>query len=357
MRSEPIALASGRSFGQVKPRNHLWSSSPTRCAFPRHAPMSLRAAILRSKRVDASPPLAATASESVEDGHIAGDGLDDQARLKRAGATFLVRRMSDPSSAAGEGSASPLAVNPFNSLEWWVSPMRVAFMHRFEGLRFSRPFKVESVCTGLGTEFFALKALGVPFTALAASDPKPTAQTWLQRQHPYISHMYNTMQGQSCKRGCLLHGDLCSAKLVQPDILVGGPPCQPYSDARPGRYTSARPEHHKLFPTIFDESPDSGGSFLNILKRLQPLGFVLEEVPGFSKMCRGEMISALDKFVERVKSFVRPDGRGPLFPGVVVVRQDGLPWLDLPRERLREGGRGRGQWRRTMCLFASSLRN
>ena len=176
--------------------------------------MSLRAAIVRNKRADASPPLAATASESAKDGHIAGDGLDDQAGRKRPAATFLVRRMPDPSSAAEEGSASPLGANPFTWVEWWVSPMRVALMHRFEGLQFSRPFKVESVCTGLGTEFFALNALGVPFTALAASDPKPAAQTWLHKHHPYISHMYNTMQGQSYKRGCLVHGDMCSAKLV-----------------------------------------------------------------------------------------------------------------------------------------------
>eukprot|EP00959_Pyramimonas_sp_CCMP1952_P356413 7464111-Pyramimonas_sp.AAC.1 len=82
-----------------------------------------------------------------------------------------------------------------------------------------------------------------------------------------------------------------------PDIVVGGPPCQPYSPNRQGRSTpDSAPHAHPDYGAIFDDGTSTNGSYIGVLRRKLPKVAVLEEVPGFM-IQNGSNASEFTKFV------------------------------------------------------------
>jgi hypothetical protein len=241
---------------------------------------------------------------------------------------FLVRRVSD-ASYQGEVVLKP---NPFSEVDWWAAPMRTAILHKLDGLRQLRPLRLLSVCSGFGCDVLGLRCLGFDFTVNSASDPKISSHILLQQQNAFIEHLYGSMREQALRQGCTWHGRACRAVAKSTDCLVGGPPCQPFSDARNGRYTSSRPEDHESYATLFGQGPGAD-SYLHSVAEHQPLGIILEEVVGFSKKPEDEHSSHLDRFIEQLKNIRITGSTEPSITGVAVLRLDGTPWLDVNRDR------------------------
>ncbi len=239
-----------------------------------------------------------------------------------------MKRVSNP----GYQGDSALKANPFPEADWWAAPMRTAILHKLDGLKKARPVRLVSGCSGFGTDSLALEVLGFDFIVTSCSDAKTCAQIVLRQQHRHIEHAYGSMRDQCLRHNCLWHGSACRAVPKVTDLYVGGPPCQPYSDARPGRYTHNRPEGHPLYSVLFATGPNAD-SFLSSVESLQPLGFIMEEVNGFSKKCDDEQHSQLDKFLGLVKGIRRTGSTEPLITGVSVLRLDGPPWLEVNRDR------------------------
>ncbi len=124
--------------------------------------MSLRAAVLRARAAD---PLSSggSSSSAFDDAWCEGgageakDGPEkvaeqqvatDQVIRDRTVATskFLMRRVSEPLLR----NDSILKANPFPEISWWADPLRTGILHKLEGLRMLRPFRILSTCSGFG---------------------------------------------------------------------------------------------------------------------------------------------------------------------------------------------------------------
>lgn len=289
--------------------------------------MSLKAAVARAKalRQLAEPPLQRTLEP-------AQDACPDDDQRSRSRPSYLVRRVSET-----EPLADLFGVSRYPSLNWWTRHVHNAVQHIHENsFKHIRPFQLRSVCTGLGTEIVAMKALGMKFAAVDCSDSKKWSQQFLKMHHGRnISHLYGNMADQIGKTNCVLHGQLCNnaPAFSKADCLVGGPPCQPYSQQRPGRYNVATcPSTHPGYSALF--GTESTG-YVDVLEAELPLGFVLEEVIGFGRVDPSSDKSAMERFIEIAKRIKKPGCDTPWFAGMVVIKLSANVWLEINRERHR----------------------
>jgi DNA (cytosine-5)-methyltransferase 1 len=80
---------------------------------------------------------------------------------------------------------------------------------------------------------------------------------------------------------------------LRPDIIIGGPPCQPFSKSAYWSSSSAQ--------GLADTRADCVRVFMSAISKLKPTCFLIENVPGF-------VTAAGVAFVERELDFLRADG-------------------------------------------------
>ncbi len=108
-----------------------------------------------------------------------------------------------------------------------------------------------------------------------------------------------------------------SADLVSPDVVIGGPPCQPYSVAAAQRFLRGDDRFKRTGHA--DES--RGGlfrEFYRIVAETSPKAFVLENVPGLLELDDGASIGAMVQDLEGL-------GYNVAVPSVVQAADFGVP--------------------------------
>ena len=183
---------------------------------------------------------------------------------------MLRRHISD--SPQHQWMACPL----WPGLRWWTEPvlnsMSVVIEARGrQGLR--RGLVIFSLCSGAGAEAWTCSAIGLPVDQLWACDTDAAARKFMMAYHkPRLTHLYHSMA--AFRRGsvagdCDVQGGYCvEQNTPTPDLLIGGPPCPPYSGFRHNR-AAVPPELHPDFDTIFGVGP---GSYLYIVEQYRPRG-------------------------------------------------------------------------------------
>ena len=71
------------------------------------------------------------------------------------------------------------------------------------------------------------------------------------------------------------------------DVIVGGPPCQGFSLTGPRKFDDPR---NKLYL-----------SFINLINKVRPKAFVVENVPGIKSLYNGEIFEEIIKRYEKTK--------------------------------------------------------
>lgn len=281
------------------------------------------------------------------------DPKDSGGEVRRV--PFLIRRLSEPPSPLGHARGDAFGATPFSSVMWWTDPLRNAVAKHAESLTLRRRIEMHSLCSGLATEAVAARALGLPIDCTNACELKEECRQFILRNFGQAvttsgmsrvpggaaMHIWRSMSEYVSGEGvCDVHGMHKAPQTrrkqepTRCDIMVGGPPCQPFTTLRANR-GSKLPENHRLYPAIFgDEFHGGDGSYLQCLRAKQPTVAILEEVPAFLHNKKNER-SEYDKFVQEVLAIQRPNGE-PLFqPGAIkCIRVNARTWLDLHRERL-----------------------
>jgi DNA (cytosine-5)-methyltransferase 1 len=111
------------------------------------------------------------------------------------------------------------------------------------------------------------------FKSVAASDIDPDACATFQRNFPDAAVVHGDLRTPSVKAALL-------EAATQADVVVGGPPCQAFSQVR---------NHVRL---IDDPKNSLYKEFVNIVGRVQPKAFMMENVTGIDQMGFREQITA-----------------------------------------------------------------
>eukprot|EP00971_Amphidinium_carterae_P347571 6489631-Amphidinium_carterae.2 len=246
----------------------------------------------------------------------------------------------------------------------WAEHLREAFTHgnRQRG-RQTRPLRLASHCSGMGTHNRALKDSGVAllstdlvtrvscinmlsitcsalkeggsrsrtlsapcvmspeetqlveFEEVLGTEPKKSAQEFCLR-NVNVTHLFDSISTVTANRGgkawCAVHKTLCIVPDVSIDLLCAGFPCAPYSKARAHRYEAGRWESgvQKALANEFQSTQNSWaahgefGVLLNLLtdvRRSRPRSLVLENVLGLRSAVGGDR-SPLDMLISELES-------------------------------------------------------
>ncbi|CAE7297676.1 unnamed protein product [Symbiodinium sp. CCMP2592] len=146
---------------------------------------------------------------------------------------------------------------------------------------------VVSACTGCAAEAWALKALGINFTMLAASDTNKNYRAFvLQNFGRKCQHMYDSMEMQMAAASdhdsspCLKCRDMgveCiheAASQVPVHLMVVGSPCDPFSVQRAKRFHEGQVKEHRDFYVTMK-------SLVSMFQVYQPQVAIVEQVKGF----------------------------------------------------------------------------
>lgn len=131
------------------------------------------------------------------------------------------------------------------------------------------PLRVGTDCSGIGTPLLALRALGIVFHHVFASEIDPQARRTLQANHP-ADIVYTDLRRRD------LHA------VPQVDVYIAGFPCQPFSLAGLQHGFMAHGGNGLLF---FD--------ILAYIKLKQPIIFILENVAGLLTVDGGQCFHAI----------------------------------------------------------------
>jgi site-specific DNA-cytosine methylase len=188
-----------------------------------------------------------------------------------------------------------------------------------------QPLQIVSLFTGACSEAAALQALGVPHNILVAADSKKFAVEFvLANLKDSISHMMTSVDDAIHGQGyCAVHDRVCEPKFPDNiDVLVAGPPCQPFSRQREfsGRTprTSKQCEGHPDYPLTMEFVPQA-------IKRFSPHVWVVEQVTNFGDTAaNGEPY--INTFVANV---IKAGFRG----GIEAIELQCQTWANIARNR------------------------
>ncbi|MBM3273309.1 DNA cytosine methyltransferase [Candidatus Kaiserbacteria bacterium] len=145
--------------------------------------------------------------------------------------------------------------------------------------------KAISLFTGIGGLDFGFEAAGYETRVALDFDPVACATIRLNRDWPVLEGpIAEISSGMILKTARLKPGEA--------DILIGGPPCQPFSKS--GYW--ARGNSRRLS----DPRADTLIEYLRVLRDMRPKTFLLENVPGLAYRGKSEGIEALKAGVEDI---------------------------------------------------------
>ncbi|MCP4242097.1 MAG: hypothetical protein GY772_16190, partial [bacterium] len=141
----------------------------------------------------------------------------------------------------------------------------------------------------MGTSSMTLKVLGWPHVHTASADPKQCAMDFMAGNRLLGEHHFGDVaslrrerkDGRCGPPQCLRHGMACpTTDPRQPDLVVLGFPCQPWSGQRVGRYSKAPPHTHREYNTA--------QAACEYVLRAKPRLALLENTRGFEGRARGD---------------------------------------------------------------------
>lgn len=245
--------------------------------------------------------------------------------VPRSGGTGNLQR-ADTRRGLGPGGAS-LDMVPTPDFtpgtDWWAVPLWHAILPMRNALPKlpHRTMLAESLFSGLLTESFSDRTLGMDVAIQMAVDKKDSSRKFIRRNSPTLPHLYKDAKAVASLdyRGCEICGKGCRGPQKQPDLLRLGPPCQPYTTSRckSGVGDMGTPREHSQWGTCFDIT-------LQYLNERKPRGFILEEVLGFGHQDKETQQPYVVLFQREVKEL-----------GYVsrVVELNGFEWSDVQRPR------------------------
>jgi hypothetical protein len=305
-----------------------------------------REAALREEESDTGSDLG---EKGLDDGH--DDGSSDTssaevpAALRAIGSSYALRRhLSEPDAATFFIPAE------FPECMWWARPVLNAVQGRASklGLRgLARPLQILSFCSGILSEVFAARALGIPCGATVACEIDEEAAKFSKHLHRgHIGHLFDSMsclEGTSIAGECFQHNGYCAqVQGLDFDVAIGGPECTPFSKLRRG---GCGPEEHpkfkSLFGNTFDEVqaglPVPGGSVIDVLTARRPKGFIFENVKDINSKTKQGLFSTttpLTALVDRIK-LINKSASDPssLYTAFEVFSMNSADWVTAPRPR------------------------
>jgi len=296
-----------------------------------HAPRSALAPV--GGRAQQLCPSVSGAGGSLADGGCSSDAEPGGVDVAHAGRRYLLRRLSEtdvapPDSGGGAGLLAPDTAT--SSIQWWSKPILDSLADNIDSSRATRRFNVHSVCSGVGAELFAIKALGIQTARVPVCDIKKHARDFMSQNHGDLI--------SSCSESMAAYVGAVAGR-PPPDCLVGGPPCQPYTEARSGRFSDDQgPATHHLYDAIFGMDGETpGGSYFECLNRTRPLGAIMEQVRGFTRKARAADQSEFERFRSMLEREIRvPDGESskPHFTAVKAFIVNANTWLEMDRPRV-----------------------
>lgn len=173
---------------------------------------------------------------------------------------------------------------------------------------------VISLYTGVGGLDFGLEAAGFRTAVALEIDPTACSTLRLNRDWPLIADDIHGVNSHEILK-------VAGLKVGEADLLVGGPPCQPFSKSGYwARGDSAR---------LDDPRADTLSAFLRVLRDAKPRVFLIENVPGLAFRNKDEGLQRLVDGVAQINAQART--RYSLSWQIINTADYGVPQI---RERL-----------------------
>lgn len=155
-------------------------------------------------------------------------------------------------------------------------------------------YKVISLFTGVGGLDFGLEAAGFETVVAVELDPTACRTLRLNRKWPVIESDIHAVTSAAIMKTAGL-------RVGQADLLVGGPPCQPFSKSGYWRSGDAR--------RLDDPRADTLTAYLRVLRDTKPRAFLLENVPGLAFSGKDDGLTHLLEGVDEVNKQAKTNYR------------------------------------------------
>jgi DNA (cytosine-5)-methyltransferase 1 len=144
-----------------------------------------------------------------------------------------------------------------------------------------------SLFTGAGGLDLGFEAAGFETAAAVEIDARCVQTLRANRAWPVIDHdILNVSTAQLLAAACLAP--------EEPDVLIGGPPCQPFSKS--GFWASGEARR------LGDPRSNTLGAYMRVLEEARPRAFLLENVEGMGFRGKDEGLKLITTELERINS-------------------------------------------------------
>lgn len=145
--------------------------------------------------------------------------------------------------------------------------------------------KVVSLYTGIGGLDFGFEAAGFDTTVAVESDSSTCHTIRLNRNWPLVECDIHQLRSERLM-------ELAGVKTGETDVLIGGPPCQPFSKS----------SYWVRGDTLRLDDPRAGtlAAYLRVLRDLQPKAFLIENVSGLAYKGKEEGLNFILDGIEKI---------------------------------------------------------
>ncbi len=143
--------------------------------------------------------------------------------------------------------------------------------------------KVVSLFSGVGGLDFGFEAAGFETTVAVDTDPVACRTLRLNRSWPVIEGNIAAVKSRE-----LL--ETAGLRVGEADVLIGGPPCKPFSKS--GYWATGDAKR------LRDPRADTLTQSFRILRHILPKAFLLENVPGLAYRGKSEAVDAICRELE-----------------------------------------------------------
>jgi DNA (cytosine-5)-methyltransferase 1 len=152
----------------------------------------------------------------------------------------------------------------------------------------TKPLKAISLYTGAGGLDLGFEAAG--FETRVAVEIEPDAVSTLRKNRPSWEVIDQDVQSEGASSKAILRAG--QLKEGEADVLIGGPPCQPFSKSGYWAHGDAK--------RLADPRSVTLGAYLRVLRDAQPRAFLLENVPGLAFSQKDEGLTFLKRSIEAI---------------------------------------------------------
>jgi len=187
----------------------------------------------------------------------------------------------------------------------------------------------------MGTATMVCRALGIPLDApsCVACDLKPHAQHMLNKQMAPESHIVASLGEHADGAGwCFKHLSHCTLPSQSPDVLVLGPPCQPYTDQRSDHHQTGYVDH----PGTHASLGSGHDSVFDLISKRRPGVVLIENVTNFAREDPKTHEVPAIIFAQMLRTLKDRDGK-EFYPAMHIVDLTPHAWLQMDRSRTAAG--------------------